>query len=55
MVMRLRQVLSERGKMTVAEVRDLFGSSRKYVLPFLEEMDRQSVTLREGDYRRLKT
>jgi len=55
MVVRLRQALSERGKMTVAEVRDLFGSSRKYVLPFLEEMDRQSVTLREGDYRRLKT
>jgi selenocysteine-specific elongation factor len=55
MVGRVRQALGKRGRMTVAEVRDLLGSSRKYVLPLLEEMDRQSITQREGDYRRLKS
>jgi selenocysteine-specific elongation factor len=51
---RLRDALRVREKMTVAEVRDLFGSSRKYILAFLEYLDAQGVTRREGDYRRLK-
>ncbi len=45
--------LRERGKITVAEVRDLTGTSRKVVLPVLEELDRRRVTRREGDYRYL--
>ncbi len=45
--------LRERGKITVAEVRDLTGTSRKVVLPVLEELDRKRVTRREGDYRYL--
>jgi selenocysteine-specific elongation factor len=54
MVARLREALGAREKMTVAEIRDLFGSSRKYILAFLEYLDAQGVTRREGDYRRLK-
>ena len=46
--------LRARDKLTAAEVRDLFGSSRKYILPFLEYLDAQGVTRRDGDYRRLK-
>jgi selenocysteine-specific elongation factor len=52
---RLRDALQARGRLTVADVRDLFISSRKYIVGFLEEMDARGVTLREGDTRRLKT
>jgi selenocysteine-specific elongation factor len=54
MIARLREALRAREKMTAAEVRDLFGSSRKYILAFLEYLDAQGVTRRDGDYRRLK-
>lgn len=45
--------LKSKGKITVAEVRDLTGTSRKVVLPILEDMDRRRITRREGDYRYL--
>ena len=31
--------------------RDLFGTSRRYVLPLLEQLDRERVTRRRGDER----
>ncbi|HEY3110222.1 MAG TPA: selenocysteine-specific translation elongation factor [Chloroflexota bacterium] len=43
--------LRANGKITVADARDLFGSSRKYVLALLELLDRQRVTRRVGDDR----
>jgi selenocysteine-specific elongation factor len=43
----------EQGPATVAQIRDLLGSSRRYVLALLEQLDREGVTLREGDERRL--
>ncbi len=51
MVERLRQALCREGRLTVAQVRDLFQSSRKYILPFLEYLDAQGWTRREGDFR----
>ncbi|MGB5106291.1 MAG: selenocysteine-specific translation elongation factor [Candidatus Zixiibacteriota bacterium] len=45
--------LKDKGKITVAEARDLTGTSRKVVLPVLEDLDRRRVTRREGDYRYL--
>lgn len=42
------------GTINITEVRELFGSSRKYVLAFLEELDRQGVTIRRGDDRILR-
>jgi selenocysteine-specific elongation factor len=51
---RLRDALHVREKLTAAEVRDLFGSSRKYILPLLEYLDAHGITRREGDYRTLK-
>ncbi len=36
---------------TVATVRDLFGTSRKYALAFLEYLDREHITRRMGDER----
>lgn len=47
----LGEILAAGGKMTVAEYRDRFGSTRKYALPLLEYLDQIGITRREGDYR----
>jgi len=47
--------LDNRGSITVAEARDVIGTSRKYVLPFLEYLDRERYTRRNGDVRHLGT
>ena len=36
---------------TVAQFRDLLGTTRKYAIPFCEYLDRVGVTQREGDLR----
>lgn len=54
MLAELRKEFIERGKLTAAEVRDHFKTSRKYVLALLEHLDEIGVTVREGDFRRLK-
>jgi selenocysteine-specific elongation factor len=41
--------------LTVAELRDRWGTSRRYVLAFLEHLDAAGVTIREGDVRRLRS
>jgi len=46
--------LTVHGAATVAEVRDLLNTSRKYALAFLEETDRRRVTKRVGDVRVLR-
>jgi selenocysteine-specific elongation factor len=38
---------------TVAELRDLLGTTRKYAIPFCEYLDRVGVTRRDGDLRTL--
>ncbi|HSK30550.1 MAG TPA: SelB C-terminal domain-containing protein, partial [Candidatus Limnocylindria bacterium] len=50
----LRKFLSEKGEMTAASFRDLIGSTRKYTIPLLEYFDRDGLTIRIGDVRRLK-
>jgi len=50
----LRRHLSEKNDITPATFRDLFGTSRKYTIPLLEYFDREGVTVRVGDARRLK-
>ena len=37
--------------LTVAEIRDLLGTSRKFAVPFCEYLDRVGATRREGDLR----
>jgi selenocysteine-specific elongation factor len=46
--------MEERGQITLAEVRDLFGTSRRYAQALLEHMDSEGMTLRVGDARRLR-
>ncbi len=42
------------GEFTVADFRDAAGLSRKYAVPILEWSDREGLTLRRGDLRRLR-
>jgi selenocysteine-specific elongation factor len=51
----LRKYLTEKGEMSAASFRDLIGSSRKYTIPLLEFFDRDGLTIRIGDIRRLKS
>ena len=48
---RVVDVLRARGTVTVADVRDALGSTRKYVLPIVGWLDRTGVTRRRGDDR----
>jgi selenocysteine-specific elongation factor len=53
MVDAIRDTLSVKDELTVAEVRDIFGTSRKYALALMEHLDEIGVTKREGDGHRL--
>lgn len=44
-------IIRTEGEVTVARLRDVFGSSRKYALAFLEYLDSQNITRRMGDKR----
>ena len=48
---RILQTIDEQGEINVAIMRDLFGTTRKYAIPFLEHLDEQKVTRRVGDVR----
>jgi len=54
MVEKLRTTIQQKGQITLAEVRDLFNTTRKYAQAFLEHLDAIGVTYRDGDYRKLK-
>lgn len=47
------ELIRKNGQITVADARDVTGTSRKVAVPLLEEMDRRRITIREGDYRKL--
>ncbi len=49
----LRDFFSKKSELTVAEFRDLLGTTRKYALPFLEYLDSINITIRTGDVRKL--
>ncbi|MFQ5934186.1 MAG: SelB C-terminal domain-containing protein, partial [Dehalococcoidia bacterium] len=49
----VKEIESE-GKVTVARVRDMFNTSRKYALALMEYLDQQKVTRRVGDDRVLR-
>ena len=46
--------IQQNGNISVGDVRDKFGTSRKYVLAFMEYLDQQHVTKRSGDVRILR-
>ncbi len=51
---RVDAFITQHGKMTMAEFRDLLGTSRKYAVPLLEWFDGRGITVRSGDYRMLR-
>jgi selenocysteine-specific elongation factor len=51
---RALEVAAASGQVTLAEVRDLFGTSRKYAQAFLEHLDDLKLTRRVGDARVLR-
>ena len=52
MLGKLRNFFGKKSEMTVAEFRDLIGTTRKYALPILEHLDSSRVTLRKEDVRK---
>lgn len=46
--------LKSHGSVTVAQVRDMFSTSRKYALALMEHLDSQKITRRVGDERVLR-
>ena len=54
MVERVVEHLRKEGTITLAQVRDLFSTSRKYAQAFLEHLDAQGITRRVGDERVLR-
>jgi len=55
MVARIVAHIKSKGKITLAETRDLFNTSRKYAQALLEHLDQEKVTRRVGDERVLGT
>jgi selenocysteine-specific elongation factor len=53
-VEKIRAHLIAQKTITVAQVRDLFTTSRKYALALMEYLDAQGVTKRQGDERVLR-
>ncbi len=54
MVAKIRTALEQKGQISLAEVRDLFDTSRKYAQALLEHLDTTGVTMRDGDFRKLR-
>lgn len=51
LVAAVKKHLAANHSLTVAQFRDLFNTSRKYALAFLEHLDAAGVTIRKGDER----
>jgi selenocysteine-specific elongation factor len=51
MVQQIEEQLRDGGKITLAHVRDMFGTTRKYAQALLEHLDAKHITRRVGDER----
>ena len=50
----IKTLLRARGAATVSELRQALATSRRIMVPLLEKLDRDGVTLRQGDRRVLR-
>lgn len=50
---KLRELFQSQPKLTMADIRDCLGTTRKYAVPLCEFLDESGFTAREGDYRTL--
>jgi selenocysteine-specific elongation factor len=46
--------LKSRGQATASELREDTQTTRRFLIPLLEKLDREGVTRRQGDYRTLR-
>jgi selenocysteine-specific elongation factor len=51
----IRQYIENHGPATVSQLRQALGCSRRILIPFLERLDREGITLRDGDSRALRS
>lgn len=51
---RVREFLKQRGQATMSELRELLKTNRRVAVPLLERMDKDGVTVRAGDVRKLR-
>jgi selenocysteine-specific elongation factor len=54
MLSKIKNAIMHNDRISLAEVRDLFKTSRKYAQAILEHLDTAGVTVRDGDFRKLK-
>jgi len=50
----VRENCERNGQLTIPELRDVLGTSRKFLIPILERFDVEGLTLRQGGHRVLK-
>lgn len=50
----LKKGFDDKGKMALADCRDLLDTSRKYIVPIMEYLDAKGITKRVGDERMLR-
>ena len=50
----IAELMAAHGTATMAQLRDVLGTSRKYALPLMEYFDSTGFTVRDGDLRRLR-
>jgi selenocysteine-specific elongation factor len=51
----IRQFIRAHGPATTSDLRQMLGNSRRVAIPLLERLDRDGVTLRQGDKRSLRS
>ena len=54
MVEKIVSHLKKEGRLTLAQARDMFGTSRRYVQALLENLDERHITQRVGEERVLR-
>jgi selenocysteine-specific elongation factor len=54
MLEKIKSHIKQSGQITLAEVRDIFSTTRKYAQAVLEYLDAINITVRAGDARKLK-
>ena len=51
----IRQFIRAKGPATTSDLRQMLGNSRRVAIPLLERLDRDGITLRQGDKRSLRS
>jgi len=50
----IRDFIRKNGPATTSDLRQMLGNSRRVAIPLLERLDRDGVTVRQGDKRALR-